>query len=110
MGACPLKSSNRFTPNSPYPIELKLGRMILHISPHSRSESDFMIFSQKARLLKSSNRFTAHSSYTIELKLGSMILDTSSHNRSRPDFSISSHGRCWVAPLEIFKSIPSLQF
>ena len=41
-----LKSSNRFTAYSSYPIELKLGRMILDISPLDRLASDCSISSR----------------------------------------------------------------
>ena len=38
-----LKSSNRFTAYIFYPIELKLGRMILDVRPNHRSKPDFSI-------------------------------------------------------------------
>ena len=76
QGARFLKFSNRFTAYSFYSIELKLGRMILDISPHNRLESDFPISpggAVRARLLKFSNRFTAYSIYPTKLKLGTKI-------------------------------------
>ena len=39
-----------------------------------------------------------------------MTQDSSPHNRSEPDFSIINQGSLWGAPLEIFKSIHSLNF
>ena len=42
MGARLLKSSNRFTTYSFYPIELKISRLILYICLHSRYEHDFL--------------------------------------------------------------------
>ena len=41
--ARPLISQNRFTACSIHPIWLKVGRMILCIRPHCRSQSDFCI-------------------------------------------------------------------
>ena len=38
-----LKSSNRFTAYSIHPIELKLGRMTLDLSPHNLAESEFLL-------------------------------------------------------------------
>ena len=108
-----LKSSDRFGVYSSYPIELKLGRMILIISPHNRSASNFSIPSGGAvglRLFKSSSAFTTDNFYPIELNLGRMVLDISPHNHSASDFSISLRGRYGAPPLEIFKSIHSLQF
>ena len=98
-----------------YPIELKLGRIILAISPHNRLGPDFSemtlqngsdssirrIFyllsggTVKACVLQISNRFTAYSSYALELNLCRMILDIRPHNRSMSDFSISSQGALW---------------
>ena len=63
--------------------------MILDISPHNRSESDFSIFLEgalRARPLKFSNRFTACSIDPIQLKLGMIILDINLHNRYEQDF------------------------
>ena len=91
-----LKSSNRFTAYRSYPIELKLGRMILDIIPHKLSTSDFSISqggAVGARFLSYLNRSTAYSSHAIELKLGRMILDISPHNRSESDFPVSFKGQ-----------------
>ena len=63
-----------------------------------------------ARLLKLSNRFTVYSSDPIELKLGRMILDINPLDRFASDCSIFLGGAVGGAPLEIFKSIHSLQF
>ena len=112
-GARLAKSSNRFTAYSSYPIELKLCRMMLVISLHNRSPSDFSI-SPRGRCggapLEILNRFTAYKFYLIELKLDRMILDISPLDRSELDFSISSRGRCGSKRLEIFKSIHGLQY
>ena len=73
VGTRLLRSSNRFTAYSSYPIELKLdGTLLKHQSAQSLGIgfSDFPQGAVRARLLKSSNRFTAYSSYQIELKLG----------------------------------------
>ena len=63
-----------------------------------------------ARLLKSLIRFTVYSIHPIKMKLRRMIEDISPHNRTASDFLIHSSGRCWVAPLETFKSIGGLQY
>ena len=42
MGARLLKSLNRFTAYTIHPIELKLGRMILHINLLNHYEQDFL--------------------------------------------------------------------
>ena len=78
------------TANSIYPIELKLGRIILDISPLNRLGPDFFIYqggAVEARPLKSSNHFTAYSFYPIELKHSRMILDINLHIRYEYDFS-----------------------
>ena len=97
-GGALLEISNRSTVYSSHARELKLGRMILDVSPHNRSTSDFSILSRGAwgaRLSKSSNRFTAYSSGAIELKFGRMILDISPHNGSTSEFPILSRGRAY---------------
>ena len=43
VGARLLQFTNRFTAYSTDAIEMKLDRMILGISPHNRSESDFPV-------------------------------------------------------------------
>ena len=77
MGSRLLRYYNRFTGYISDAIELKLGRMILAISPYNRSESDFPGFPPGdafvACLSKISNRFTAYSIHSIELKLGVII-------------------------------------
>ena len=60
-GARLLKSSNRFTAHNFDPIDLKLSRMMVDISPLNCSEPDFSMPFQGARFSKSSNRFTAYS-------------------------------------------------
>ena len=87
MAARLLEFSNRFKAYNFHPIELKLGKMLLYISPHHRSEPTSPI-SVHGAMLQTSNRFTDYSSYAIELKLGGMILDISLHNRleSTPTF------------------------
>ena len=64
-----------------HPIELKLGRMILDISPHHLAEPDF------------------------ELKRCRMIWDIGPHNPSASFFSIYPSGRCGGAPLEILNRL-----
>ena len=71
-----LRFSNRFTAYSFYAIEMKLGRMILGISPHSHSESDFPVSPRGAvgaLLSKFSNRFTTYSIYDLDSELHMMI-------------------------------------
>ena len=90
---------------SSYAIELKLGRMILDISPHNRSTSDFIFrFSPRGavgpRLSKSSNRFTVYSSYPIELKFDRMIPDNRTIVQSYI-LRLPSRERCGGAPIEI---------
>ena len=46
VGARLLKSSNQFTAYIFHLIELKLGRMMLDISPHNRFEPDFSVLFQ----------------------------------------------------------------
>ena len=79
MGKRLLRFTIRCTAYSSYAVELKLGRMILDISPHNLAKEDFSISSEEvlwgARLLRSSIRFAAHSSYAIEVKLSRMILE-----------------------------------
>ena len=60
--------------------------MIVDVSPLNRSESDFFIFSQGARLLKSSNRFTALGIGWIEMNLERVTLDISPRIGSESDF------------------------
>ena len=80
-----MKSSNRFTAYSSYPIELKLGWIILDISSLDRFASDCPISTYGAlwgaRILKSLNRFTAYNFYSIELKFGRMTLGISPLDR-----------------------------
>ena len=93
-----LKSSNQFPAYSFYAIELKLGTMILDISPHNRSASDFSILPRGccgAAPHETPSRFTAYSSYPIKLKLDRMIPDINPHNRLALDFSISFQGALW---------------
>ena len=74
-----MESLNRFTAyRSPRLAEI--GKMILDVKPHNRSESDFPI-----SLLKFLNRFTAYS-ISIELKLGMIRLVINLHNRYENDF------------------------
>ena len=88
-----MQSSNRFTAYSSYLIELKLGKMILDISPRKLDELDFSPGGAVGtRLLETPNRFTAYSSHTIELKLGMMVLDISPLDRSTSDFSVPPGG------------------
>ena len=90
-----LKSPNRFRAYTSHAIELKLGRVILDISPYNRSEPDFSISFQGGRLLKTLNRFTSHSIHPIELELDRMIVNICSLNRSKLDSSISFQGALW---------------
>ena len=93
-----MKFSNRFTAYSSYPVQLKLGRMIMNISPLDRSGRNFRFHSRGAvgaRLLKSLKRFTAYSVHPIELELDRMILDISPLSYSKLDFSISFQGALW---------------
>ena len=81
-----------------HPIELKLGKKILDISPHNSFASDFSIYPSGrcgARLLKSSNRHTVYSIHSIKMELARMILDISPHNLAEQDFSISSQEVLW---------------
>ena len=74
----------RLTAYSSYPIELKLGRMILDNCPHNHSEPDFSIPSRGrcgVAPFEIYSRFTAYSYYPIELKIDKMILAISLHNR-----------------------------
>ena len=95
-----LKSSNRFTAYSFYPIELKLDRTIPDINPHNRSELDFSISFQGARLLKYLNRFTAYSIHPIELKFGRIILDIIPYNFAQPGFRLTFRGCCGARLLQ----------
>ena len=108
-----LKSLHRFTAYNIYPMELKRGRMIVDISPHSLAEPGILFPSRGAvgaRLLRFLIRFAAYSIHPIELELDRMILDISPLDRFASDISISPGGVEEGAPLEIFKSIYSLQF
>ena len=78
--------------SSIHPIELKLGSMILDISPRNVDISPHN--SVGARLLQSLNRFTACRSYAFELKLCWMIRDISPHDSSASDFSNHTSVRC----------------
>ena len=83
-----------------WPIELKLRRMILDIGARSHSVGDFEIAFHGARLSKPSISIIYNSIITwpTELEFCRLILAVSAHSH----FSAG-------APLEIFKSIPSLQ-
>ena len=74
------------------------GRMILDISPHNRSASEFPILSGGAvgvRLSNYSNQFTANNFYPIQLKLGRMIQDISPLDHSELNFSIPFQRALW---------------
>ena len=81
-----LNSLGQFTAYSIHPIELKLGKMILGISPHNLAEPDFIFPLRRCcgegRLLQSSNRFTAYSSDAIEMKGCKMIQVIGQHKNS----------------------------
>ena len=97
MGAYILKSSNQFTVYSSYPIKLKLGRMILDISPQNCPSRIFRSPSRwrcGGAFFANLNRFTAYSPYVIELKLCRMIQNIRPHNRSASEFSIYSRRCC----------------
>ena len=95
-GARLLQFTNRFTACSSYPIELKLGRMVLDISPLDRSASDCSISPRGAvggahfEIFKPIHSLKF---YLIELKFSRKVLDLSPLDRSEPDFSISFQGR-----------------
>ena len=62
LGERLLKSSDRSTAYSSYAIELKFGRVILHISPDNRSTSDFSI-SPRGRCEGTSLKFSIFISF-----------------------------------------------
>ena len=99
VGARLLKSSNRFTAYSSDPIELKLGRMILHMNPLDRVVWDSSISARgrcgsgsPLEIFKSTHRLQF---YPTELKFDRMILDISPLNRSELNFSISFRRALW---------------
>ena len=66
-----------------YPMELKLGKIILHVSSHNRWKPNFSIFQGGAVEecpMKFSNQFTTLSIGPIEVELGRIILDTPTNN------------------------------
>ena len=69
LGARYLKSSNRFTAYSIYPIELKFDRLILDISPHNRSKLDFSISLQGALWGRASCKLQIDSQPTVFMRL-----------------------------------------
>ena len=120
MGVRLLKSSNRFTAYSSHAIELKFGRMIHDISPHNRSEQDFLISPQgalgdpcvKRAPLKYSNGSAALVTQLIELNFVGRKKEnlkklywTSVHQSHGARFSIFPRRRCGNVSFEIFKSI-----
>ena len=58
-----LRFSNRFTAYSSDAIEMKLGRMILGISPHNRSESDFPVSSPEGAVWARLSKFLIRNIY-----------------------------------------------
>ena len=107
-----LKSSNRFTAYSIYPIERKLDRMIVEIS--SQLLRDGLFDSPKRRCggahLEIFKSIRSQLFYLIELKLGRMILDVSPHNRWKPHFSVLPRTCCGARLLESSRSIHSLHY
>ena len=90
-----LRFSNRFTSYSSYAIQLNLGRMILDISPHNPSESDFPVppgGGVGTGLLEFSNRFTAYRIYPIEMKVGMVIPSYRSAQWYEQDFLGAGEG------------------
>ena len=113
MGARHLKAPISISSLITWPIMLKLLNDTGHWCAESLSPSfcDFLLGGAVgARLLKSSISISFLITWPTKLKLCRIILDVGAHSRSVPDIAISSQGRCKGAPLEIFKSIHTLQF
>ena len=110
MGARLLKSTNRFTAYSSYPIELKLGSMILDINPHNRSASHFSVplrGSCEGVPLRSPSIHRLHFGFELAI-----TWEDDTRHQSAPSlgvgFSDFLQGRCGGAPFVIFNSIHSL--